>query len=494
MKVTRLRKALTAGLLAVGTAAMASISTAATVPYTSYTYDSYGKAVASSDVYEPAQVIGGNDIGAGSMIQPTDLFVTAAGDVYILDAGNKRVLVLDSRLQHKRTVDTFTLKGEASALNKPSGLFVDDQGRLYIADTGNNRIVCAGADGAIFQEIGKPASEYFSSSVEFLPTKLVMDRAGNLYVQCTGIYQGAVMFDKAFTFQGFFGSEKVVTTADALSDFFWKQFMTEEQKEAMSNYVPPEIQNMDITANDFIYTITAAQMVPFQNYKMEMDSVRRLNPKSGDTLINKMNKKAYSALEADARRLNFIDVCYDEKGFLNLLDNRKGRLLQFDTNMQLITAFGSIGEYAGTFISPVAVETLGDDILVLDKDKACLTVFRLTAVGANIHQALMLYNEGRYEQAIEPWKQVIQENPNFELAYIGVGSALYNQQQYKEAMDYFLLGRDSTRYSEAYKEYRIEIMRANLVYIVIGLIVMVVLLAVLGRLWKRRRARKHPRL
>ena len=451
-------------------AALLATSVGAVIPYSSYTYDSYGNAVETSDLYEPEMVLSGYDLGVNMLSQPTDMYVAQDGLLYLLDADNSRVLVLNQSFAVERVVDQILLEGQQQQLNKASGIFADRSGNIYIADTGNNRILCMDGFGKIFRVIEKPESEYFSEQVEFLPNKLVMDRANNLYVQCTGIYQGLVVFDTAYEFQGFFGSDMVETTSEALRDFFWKQFMTEEQKEAMANYVPPEIRNFDITSNDFIYTITTAQFIPLDTTKTEMDSIRCLNPKGGDTLTNKMSENAYKAMELDARALNFVDICYDEKGFINAVDSLRGKIYQFDQNMNLVTAFGALGDYKGTFTTPVSLEVSGDRILVLDKSKCNLTVFRLTETGQNVHYALELYHAGKYTEAIEPWKKVIEENTNFELAYIGVGNALYNQQDYAGAMGYFKLGRDGDKYSEAFKEYRVQLLRGNIGWIIIVLV------------------------
>ena len=480
----------TAAILIIGALLMLTVSPLAafaseTVPYSSYTYDSYGNAVGIADIYEPSAVLYGSDFGLTTMVNPTDIFVSKSGLVYILDSGFGRVIILDSQYKKKEIIENFKLNGEDSPLSDPGGIFIDAEENILIADTGNNRVIKTGADGVIDAEILKPESEYFKDDVEFIPEKIIADRAGNMYVKCRNVYQGAVLFDSAMRFEGFFGSEKVVATARVLQDFFWKQFMTEEQKAEMSKYVPTEITNFDISPDDFIYSISPAQQIPWQNMKTEMDGIRRLNPKASDTMVNKMSKKAYEAMEQDARKLNFVDLAYDSEGYLNILDNRMGKIYHFDRNMQLISAFGALGGYKGTFTAPEAIAVSGSDILVLDKMKASVTVFSQTETGKNVHEALALYNEGRYEQAIVPWEKVLEDNPNFELAYTGIGSALYNKQQYREAMDYFKKGRDSTRYSEAFREYRIELMRVNLVYIFIaaGLLI---LLFFAGRHFKRK--------
>ena len=99
------------------------------------------------------------------------------------------------------------------------------------------------------------------------------------------------MFNSSFEFSGFYGADLVQTTTEALEDFFWKQFMTETQREALANYVPLEIQNFDVTEKGFLYTITPSRKMEGQQVKTEIDSIRYLNPKGTDRLVNKMSKQ-----------------------------------------------------------------------------------------------------------------------------------------------------------------------------------------------------------
>lgn len=474
-------KAIRLALLGITACMLSSVTvSAATGPYTSYTYDSYGNAVESAELYEPEAVYTGNSfleqdesVTVKTMLQPTDMYAADNNCLYILDAGNSRILVLDKNMNYLRTVNV-TIDGAVQEFKKAKGIFVDYEEKIYIADAGGKRVLCADSNGRVFHVIDHVDSEQFGDGVEFLPQKLVMDNAGNLYVQSTGTYSGLVVFDTDFEFNGFYGADLVQTTAEALSDFFWKQFMTETQREAMANYVPLEIQNFDVTEKGFLYTVTPSRKLEGQQVKTEIDSIRYLNPKGTDRLVNKMSKNAWKALEADARSLNFVDICYDETGFINVVDSNHGKIYQFDTNMNLITAFGALGDYTGTFSEPVAIEILNNKLLVLDKTKANLTAFSLTETGEKVHHALGLYHEGKYTEAIEPWMEVIEENVNFELAYIGVGNALYNLKDYKGAMEYYELGRDSEKYSEAYTGYRNEVLRSNMGWIFIVVVVLCV--------------------
>lgn len=462
--VKRLISVLTAAILLTAFAP----SVAAAVPYKSYNYDSYGTAVESANIYEPYSVLNGESINVGEFSAPSDIFVK--GDtLYILDSGNNRIVRYN--LVDELSVEcAITNNGNEIELNKATGLYVDSSDNLYIADSGNQCVWISDLNGKVEKIITKPDTEYFGENLEFLPRKVVGDSIGNIYVQCTGVYEGLIIFDEDFEFCGFFGSEKVQTTAELLRSYFWKQFMTGDQKDAMANYVPSEIYSMDMSSENFLFTITPGNFLGGNYVKETSDSIRCLNPKGSDILENFMSKDVERAFNNDNRYLNFIDISYSENGFINVIDNKQGRVYQFDNNMQLVSAFGGLGDYRGTFQQPIAVENHGDDILVLDSIKNTVTCFSLTETGKAVHKALTLYNNGNYSASLEPWYEVMETNPNFQLAYIGVGNALFNEGEYKKAMEYYEIARDTTGYSNAFREYRVIFMRDNFIWILALLI------------------------
>lgn len=465
-------KALTIfSVAAVFLACTASVS-ADSVPYASYTYDCDGNVVESGSVYSPMCVINGEGLNVGGFSGPADLY-ERDGHLYVLDSGNSRIVKTDIRGSFAKEIIPAE-SGEEIDLTKATGIYVDAKERIFIADSGNNAVWVLNADGAAEKKITKPDSEYFDKDIEFLPSRVIGDSVGNIYVQSTGIYDGLCIFDSEYQFTGFFGSEKVKTTSEILTSYFWKQFMTSEQKESMANYVPSEIYSMDISSEDFIYTITPGASLGTLPYKQNSDSIRCLNPKGSDTLKSDAPRNVEAALDSDNLYLNFIDVSYSESGYINLLDNKHGRIYQYDENMRLITAFSGMGDFAGTFSNPCAIESTGEYILVLDAGKNNITVFEPTLIGTKIHNALSLYNSGNYQESLEPWLEVIEQNPNFQLAYIGIGNALFNEGNYKEAMSYYELAKDTEGYSNAYKEYRVIMMRNNIVWIVLVIVLAVV--------------------
>lgn len=458
-------KKLTALLAVMTLLVLSALPASAAVPYYSYNYDSNGEIVDSADIYEPKTVISGESLGIGDFSDPADIYVTG-GVLYLLDAGNNRIVKCDLSLGTAESI--YIRDGEAEiTLSKDGSLYAAGNGILYVTDPVNCCIWICTADGRVTDRITKPDSDYFDEALEFLPKKIIGDSVGNIYVQCTGVYEGLAIFNKDNVFTGFFGSEKVETTADLLSNYFWKQFMTAEQKESMANYVPDEIYSMDISEKNFVYTITPGTLVG--DYKQSADSIRCLNPKGTDILESSMPRKAEISFNNENRYLNFIDIAYSDEGFINVIDNRQGRVYQFDKNMQLVTAFAGLGSYEGTFSQPSAIEVNGDDILVLDSLKNNVTVFTLTETGKTVHKALTLYNSGDYTASMEPWLEVTREYPNFQLAYIGIGNALFNEGEYAEAMEYYELAKDTEGWSRAYREYRVVAMRNNAVWFVLAL-------------------------
>lgn len=453
-----------------------SLPVSAAIPYSSYNYDSNGELVDSVDIYEPIKVISGELLNVGDLSSPSDFYISNHS-LYILDTGNNRIVKCDLNSYSAQSI-TINEQGRNVALAKDGGIFVDSNGVIYIADSDSQCVWVCNADGSVIHKILKPDSEYFDKNLEFLPNRIIGDTVGNIYVQCTGVYEGLAIFNSDFEFSGFFGSEKVETSAELLRSYFWKQLMTKEQKQSMASYVPTEICSMDISADNFIYTITPGKLVG--DYKHTADSIRCLNPKGSDILESFMPKEVETSFNNDNRYLNFIDIAYSNDGFINVIDNRQGRVYQFDDNMQLVTAFAGLGSYVGTFSQPCAIETNNDNIFILDSMKNNITVFGLTDTGKTVHQALILYNSGDYTESMQPWLQVAEENPNFQLAYIGIGNALFNEGEYSKAMEYYELAKDTEGWSNAYREYRVIAMRKNVIWIILIIVALIASSKVIG--------------
>jgi sugar lactone lactonase YvrE len=117
----------------------------------------------------PASGGGAQTTIAGGLQYPLGLAVDGAGNLYIADTGNNRVLEVPPGGSPQSI--------GASGLNNPAGLAVDRMGNLYIADVGNNRVVELPSGGGTPRTVGTGLST---------PIGLAVDGAGNLYIADTG--------------------------------------------------------------------------------------------------------------------------------------------------------------------------------------------------------------------------------------------------------------------------------------------------------------------
>lgn len=140
------------------------------------------------------------DIGTG-LSKPAGVAVDGAGNVFIADTGNNRVVevpMVDGKLSNSAQVTLAAAadsKGNATpiagaALNAPAGVAVDGAGDLFIADTGNNRVVAIPYNGSW----NLPAAAAVGSALTG-PLAVVADPLGNIYVANSGAGQ----IDKIFS-------------------------------------------------------------------------------------------------------------------------------------------------------------------------------------------------------------------------------------------------------------------------------------------------------
>jgi sugar lactone lactonase YvrE len=105
---------------------------------------------------------------------PSGIVVDPAGDVYIVDTGNSRVVEVTAQ----GVASVVAITGLSPALSSPNGITIDGSCNLYVADTGNNRVVeitPAGAGSVI-----STGSVNLSS-----PKGVALDQSGDLFIADT---------------------------------------------------------------------------------------------------------------------------------------------------------------------------------------------------------------------------------------------------------------------------------------------------------------------
>ncbi len=415
--------------------------------------------------------------------------------IYILDSGNSRILKLDRDL-------TKVLGIYANFHNKKKGYLsfygakgftVDNKENFYIADTENHRVLVSDNKGNVRLIITRPDQQLADTDAPFRATKVLLDRKDQIYVICDSINLGALVFDMDGKFLNFFGSNTVQATAEVLLQFIRKRFMTREQLKANFKITPIALTNFDIDADGFIYTVTETDQT--QRNTTFTSMLRRLNYQGDNVFELTDNTPGFGDFEWDRQQTttntSFCDVDVDKDGYVNLIDSGRGKIFQYTDDGNLVTVFGGFSAQKGTFSEPVAVESVGDKIYVLDRTDNNITVFKPTGYANALRKAFALLDSSDADAALAAWSAVIKYNTNNQYSYYGMGRAYEMKNDYENAMKYFKLANARGGYSKSYKEYRKSYIHDNIWWMALVVIAVVVLLALLSKYLKKKMVAKH---
>ncbi|MBP8594283.1 MAG: hypothetical protein KBI35_07695 [Ruminococcus sp.] len=475
-----------AGAAAFGSAA--SFTASAAEPYDVYNYDRWGEAIPSQAGYIADRAVSGIDLGVGAFSSPSDIFRDHNDIFYIVDGGNNRIVAVNSELTEVvKVYDSFTMPdGSKTTLKNPQGVYVSAENDwLYIADNENSRVLIADLEGNVIKEITKPTSEVYDQKRTFLPQKVIADKAGNVYVVLGNITTGAAMFDPEGEFTGFYGANRVQPTAEIVGNYITSLFTSEEKKARRRRNVPTGITSFDIDG-DFIFTCTSSST-------QTTDTVKKLNA-AGRNIFANMElafgdyTPMYDTSQNKVLQPAICDIDIADDGNINCLDFTTGRVFQYDEDCNLLFITGTIAKQVGGFDHVAALETMGENLYVLDSQKDTVTVFVETDFGKIVHKATALHNAGYYEEALDPWYEVLKHDGNYRRAYVGVASALLRKGDYEGSMKYAELADSPRIYNKAFEGYRMDWLKAHFGQLILGLALIAVGLFMLARLAKKKKA------
>ena len=456
-----------------------------TTSYT-YNYDYWGDLRESPDAYRVDQVLYSATLGLETpMNKPQSLYVHGS-DLYICDTGNNRIL------QVRRENGGFTLtrvidavKGASpETFNTPSDIAIDGAGNLYVCDTNNNRIVKMDSELNLLREYLKPDDSTFDQNLSFLPKRLVVDSSGRVFALATNVNKGLVKFETDGTFTGYIGANPVVIT---MWDYIWKSFFTtKEQRSQQASFVPTEYENIYIDSEGFIY----ATNVNFEEYDLMYDNakpIRKLNSIGNDILVKNDHYPPIGDLQwveesTDKGPSKLKDITVLDNDIYIAFDRTRGRIFGYDPQGIMLWAFGTKDNSEGSFLGPISLEHMGTDLLALDENGCSITVFTPTEYGQLIYKASDEYLSGQYDESADTWREVLKLNANYNLAYIGIGRSLMRQEEYGEAMEYFKMAFDRENYGRAYRYYRKTLVEDNIVPLVIVVAALLIVPLIVGRI------------
>ena len=451
-------------------------------PYASY-YLSGNIAMKIPAPYEVVTVIDFPTTEEGRLKTPTDMFIGADDKIYITDTGNNRVVVINPADENGLyTLDRIIqgtstyAEGDMAALKDPSGIFVDPDGSIIVADQGNGRLVEYTKYGNFKYSYPTPSHELLSSDFRYSPFRVTKDERGYLYVVNEADYNGVLMLDSDGTFRQYYGTNKVTLSLwESIARLLWNR---EDRKGSIVS-LPYTFNN--IFADDtYIYATTSTVTPP---------QVRKINAGGKDvTYLNyDFSDKAIMST-FNATNQVFCDVTVDNYNNMLILDQRYGRIYEYDENGVNLFAFSSTGSGYGQLSLPCSLEVDSQGrIYVLNKNSGTITVFQTTEFADLIHEANAYYADGDYDKAFPIWQTVLDKDSYYTLALQNMGMIHMREEDYNTAIDYFYDAMDAANASEAFVEIRAEFLRKNFSIVLSTIVIVLVLWIVLLTISRKRK-------
>jgi tetratricopeptide (TPR) repeat protein len=423
-----------------------------------YNYDFWFDTIESPDLYHVSKVFTSADLGLSTHLRNPQGLFAQGNKLYLCDSGNNRILVLNKESAESIQVEEewtgFEGPNGPEEFNNPTDVAISEEGNIFVADNGSHRVLKLSPDRKYLMQFDKPDDATLDKSLEFQPTKLVIDTAERMYCIASGINKGLVKYEEDGSFSGFIGATPVKFD---FADYVWKKLASQEQRAKMQSFVPTEYDNIFIDKEGFIYACTGAvEDVPDEG---PADAVRKLNLMGNNILVQNGNfgtgGDLYNGNVAGYDGPSyFTDITVLDNDIYICVDKKRGRIFGYDDQGHMVFACGGSGNMDGYFRRPEAIEHIGNELYVLDSLDCAITAMVPTDFGQTVYQAIDEFDQGDYEASGASWQKVMKENGNYDLAYIGIGRALMRQEKYKEALKYFELKYDRDNYSKAFKQYR----------------------------------------
>lgn len=417
---------------------------------TSYTYaaDENGYWVRTQDAYLPDKTV--TELGLSA---PEDLFIDENNMLYIADTGNRRIVKYDiagGKVAAELTSNEFTA---------PRGVFVTADGDIYVADSGAKAVLIFGADFELKNKLERPDAPIFADT-NYEPKRVAVDGGGNVYLIGEGVYNGVIQLAKTGEFLGYFAvNDADLTFAQRLQQLIF----TRAQLANLVDINPTVFANVFVDRSGIVYTATSGT---------NKNGMKKHSTNGGNMF--KSNVWSYDTL---------TDLYVDDSGLIYTCSS-EGYINIYSKNGEEIFSFGSYVttvDISGLFTSlpSIAVDVDGN-IWAVDGSKGYLQSFKPTEYAQTVYTAMDLYEEGRYEEAMEKWNQVLKLNQMSILAHNGVGKAYLHAEDYEASLEHFKVANNKDFYSQSFWEVRNKWLQKWLGPILIIVVVLLVIKKIVG--------------
>lgn len=473
-------------------AAVLLLQVSAKTGYQTYTFSYEGDAQISPDAYVPSTEITefGTDV---PLNKPQDMVTDEEnGRIIIADTGNNRIVVLNTEFQCLKILTEYLdTKGTTVSFSEPQGVFVRNDGILYVADTGNGNIVSFDPEYRQVNMYPPLSAEILPDNFIYTPKSLAVDHTGRMYIISKNTNMGVIAINKNGNFQGFIGAQRVTASP---TELLMRAFMSEAQIERSAQFVPMEYSNITIDDKGFLYVVSGQidryklwESVWSRSSGSTYAPLKKINTSGTDVLrrngffppVGDINFDAYDNGNSDERvdPSQLTEVTLLENGMYLVVDSDSNKIFTYDSYGNLLYAFGGTGESPGLYNQISSVERLGSKLLALDTQDASVTVLERTRYGELLNEVIGYQENREFDKAQDLWQEVLDLNNNFDLAYLGIGKIYLENGDYSQAMHYFKLINNQSYYSKAYKLLRTQQLEKTGIFVMIGIVAAVILVA-----------------
>ena len=300
-------------------------------PDRTYTYEE-DSPVPSTNAYQVMIVVDEATMGTTRMKDARDIYVDKDDQVFVLDSGNSRVLILDQNYHCIKELKEFKYGEEILTLaTDADGIFFrEETENMYIADTSNNRVLVSDLDGNVSKIFTMPKDELLKEGTLFKPKKVIVDNMGIMYVTSGSINTGALMIDSANNFLGFYGTNKLKETAAMKVERMWRKILKQAVTEV--TFQPVSFNNIFWSEDRFVYTVSPL-------VESVATPVSKLNALGNNVFPQAID--LYTLTKT--RKINntiLTDITVDDEGAFTIIDSNSGHLFQYDEGWNLTARTG----------------------------------------------------------------------------------------------------------------------------------------------------------
>ena len=350
----------------------------------------------------------------------------------------------------------------------PRGVFVTADGDIYVADSGAKAVLIFGADFELKNKLERPDAPIFADT-NYEPKRVAVDGGGNVYLIGEGVYNGVIQLAKTGEFLGYFAvNDADLTFAQRLQQLIF----TRAQLANLVDINPTVFANVFVDRSGIVYTATSGT---------NKNGMKKHSTNGGNMF--KSNVWSYDTL---------TDLYVDDSGLIYTCSS-EGYINIYSKNGEEIFSFGSYVttvDISGLFTSlpSIAVDVDGN-IWAVDGSKGYLQSFKPTEYAQMVYTAMDLYEEGRYEEAMEKWNQVLKLNQMSILAHNGVGKAYLHAEDYEASLEHFKVANNKDFYSQSFWEVRNKWLQKWLGPILIIVVVLLVIKKIVGLIDRKKGGR-----